>query len=86
MLVDESGAFVEASRRAALEDVEPERPVIALRLQYVAQHRAPQTLPLILGGQIEVFNPLLIRFGADRNHTRRGGLNFDNKRMRRVNP
>lgn len=31
-----------------------------------------------------MFNPLLIRFGADRNDTHCGGRNFDNKRMRRV--
>ncbi len=84
MLVNKSAAFVESSRRAALENVEPERPVIAVRHHDVTQYRAPQTLPLVLGRQIEVFDPLRVGFGADRDDTHGGGPDVDNKGMRRV--
>ena len=48
----------------------------------MAQYGAAQALALELRGQVEVFDPLLIGFGADRNDARRGARNVDNKGMR----
>ena len=58
--------------------------MIPLRHHYMAQYRAAKTLTLELRGQVEVFNPLLIGLGADRDDPRRGGCNIDNKGVRRV--
>jgi len=58
--------------------------VILLRHHDVTQNRAPQPLTLVLGGQIEVFNPLRMGFRADRNGARGGGINLDYIGMRRV--
>lgn len=50
----------------------------------MAQDSAPQASPLILRGEVEVFNPLLIGFCAHRNHAGCGARNLENKSVRRV--
>lgn len=50
----------------------------------MAQHRATHAFPLVLGEQVEVFNPLLAGLGPDGDGTRREPLNFDHKGVRGV--
>jgi hypothetical protein len=81
VLVDEAVPFVESSGGAALEHVQSVGPVVATGCHHMFEHAGSDTEALDCRVKVEVFDPLGVGFGPDRDQTDRFGIDLDHLRM-----